>query len=254
MDEEALRCVGYLYDESYIPISDRSDEPFRLLDLPRELRDIIYEYALLFPSDRYYILSRNVVRVQTRRSFRPYDDMSQYWGHEEFTRLFRVNCQVSTESLKLFYTTLSFRFCHVTAKAGHGRGNGPRALDDLFSPKAKELVRNIWIRVEIEESTTDAEKFMTDLMTVLPNLKGAIVNIGSRWYGAYGRKKMLERSWEGLFDRLVKLLNPLRSIPNRRIIYPRFKFLLIDDTNRSTAMDANELWKFIYTPESGEDG
>lgn len=80
--EDAQRTAP---DESTQPVSDR---PFPFLKLPREIRDIIYYYALL--------LTGKGLKTEST------------W--EQMTRLYLVNHQVYLEATKTFYSSITFFF------------------------------------------------------------------------------------------------------------------------------------------------
>lgn len=76
-----------------------------LLELPREIRDSIYYYALPHPSPPRTGPAADRCQINpSERSART------YWGTERNTRLFRVNHQVSAEALEVFYSSFRFVF------------------------------------------------------------------------------------------------------------------------------------------------
>lgn len=218
MDEEALRWVGCFYHEYYMPLPDIRDESFRLLDLPRELRDLIYDYALLGPPDRHYILAPVILSLNNEYypscKKRPREDLP-YWGREQSTRLFRVNRQVSNESLEVFNTRFRFRLALARDHCVGGYGNCGRALEDVFSSKAKELIRIFWITLHINDQPIHSDKVIHDVLMALPYLKTIRVSIG--WWGGEVSRKMKKSNFEDLLSRVVKLLTPLRNIPHQRV-------------------------------------
>lgn len=103
-DEEALGLPHPAEPDIAPSVPSR---PFPFLKLPREIRDSIYYYALTRPDTGPSVTPRHICYIQHRWSAL---SSPTYWGTEKSTRLFRVNRQVSDESLELFYSSFPFYF------------------------------------------------------------------------------------------------------------------------------------------------
>ena len=136
--------------------SDLPLQSFRFLDLPRELRDQIYHLALLrhvgpeLPRTPADVISRwddprvNHACSKPGRNWFFYRKKGKiywraYWGTERATRLFRVNRQVSEESLQLFYSRFRFQveFCPRQKGLFH------KVLCDTLPSSSVALIKNI---------------------------------------------------------------------------------------------------------------
>ena len=131
MEEEALHLLP---PASPIHPSPIPSQPFPFLKLPREIRDSIYYYALLYNST-----SPNVpYHCYFEPPVNPLVGSTRYWGTEKSTRLFRVNHQVSHEALELFFSTYFFCFpIRTTVSLVNA------TIRYTLTPRARSLIRNI---------------------------------------------------------------------------------------------------------------
>ena len=111
-------------------------QPFPFLDLPREIRDSIYHYALLYEWAGPSVTPNRCYFNRHEKPFNPLMQPAAYWGTEVSTRLFRVNRQVSHEALELFYSTYFFRIPDSISLLR-------ATVRDTLTPWARSLIRNI---------------------------------------------------------------------------------------------------------------
>ncbi|KAL8853326.1 MAG: hypothetical protein Q9221_001802 [Calogaya cf. arnoldii] len=84
------------------------NEAFAFLKLPREIRDLIYYYALIRPGSGPNVEPARVCYMHHSASSRYLS--TSYWGTEKSTRLFRVSHQVYNEASSIFYSAFPFYF------------------------------------------------------------------------------------------------------------------------------------------------
>lgn len=168
-DDEALSHPPPASPHSTPPVPS---QPFPFLTLPREIRDLIYHYALLRPKTGPGITPSHIC------AFRPQPDIVAeqyiYWGTEKSTRLFLVNRQFSYEALKLFYSSYPFNFAQTVDVALVNA-----TLRDTLSPWARSLISSISLIIILRctpdpFTASDEEErrlAIEAMVALLPNVK-----------------------------------------------------------------------------------
>lgn len=133
--EESLHLLPPPYQLVPSPVPS---QPFAFLKLPREIRDSIYHYALLYDWTGPDVITNHCNFYRREEPFNPLIHSRDYWGTEESTRLFRVNRQVSHEALELFYSTFYFH-CPSTFTVALVNAT----IRDTLNLWARSLIRNI---------------------------------------------------------------------------------------------------------------
>ena len=174
------RQIGIVGTIAAWPFRRRSKQPqsFRFLDLPRELRDEIYHIALMHPAEPmsprlpadvvsqwdhprahelYFGLKPERKWLFFRKDDRAYH--KAYWGTERATRLFRVNRQVSEESLQIFYS----RFKFLVECGTQPEWLFPRLLHRILPLSTMALIKNIEFSVLFDTVPSDSPDF--DILT-----------------------------------------------------------------------------------------
>ena len=122
----------------FLPSSRRPKKPFRLSDLPRELRDQIYEYALVNERRDFWFFDRPPAWLLFPRTRKP--DVA----------LLRVSKQIRREATPIFWS-----MCHLDFVIRHGdRHAFIRFLARLRPATRRHLLRNpdVCVRVIFEKS------------------------------------------------------------------------------------------------------
>ena len=135
-----------------------SSGPFPFLKLPREIRDLIYHYALLLNETSRFVFPSQRYHNWPERSWDPWEGTvnpwlpgsTNYWGTEFSTRLFRVNHQVCYEALELLYSTSFFDFTIGTTVSLVNA-----TIRDTLTPWARSMIRNIGFHIYFFYSHTD---------------------------------------------------------------------------------------------------
>jgi hypothetical protein len=134
----------------------------RFFDLPRELRDMVYFYALRPPAAHEYIVKMPEDRKERIRDDEMPISPSNAWdsddwtGTEEMSRLLRVNRQVYEEAKEVLYTKFRFIIRPATIQLHTHR------LRKQLGARAGQYVRHIGIPIVLSPSfrwrpTTNAE-------------------------------------------------------------------------------------------------
>lgn len=111
-------------------------QPFPFLNLPREIRNSIYYYALTNPGKRPNFEPAHICYLDYKAS--TCNTSASYWGAEKSTRLFRVSHQIYSEAFEMFYSTFQFHFPKtINIALVH------KTLRDTLPLRARGLIRNI---------------------------------------------------------------------------------------------------------------
>jgi len=86
-----------------------STDPFPFLQLPREIRDLIYYYALT-RSESSLTMSPENIYCYSKSDVWPNENPAPVWGRGRPTCLFRVNRQFSAEASEILYSKIPFHF------------------------------------------------------------------------------------------------------------------------------------------------
>lgn len=162
-------------------------QPFPFLELPREIRDSIYHYALLRPRAGPSVNHTHICyfnrKVPAEAAYKSY--WTPYWGTKESTRLFLVNHQISHESLELFYSTYPFHFVQTVDVTFVNA-----TLRDTLSPWTRSLITKIGfmfgmfsapmpVTLRNEEKTRQVFEAVVKL---LPNVKRVTLSLSFSGY------------------------------------------------------------------------
>lgn len=191
---------------SYVPMT-----PFPLLQLPREIRDLIYYHALSGPEIVVFPDRSSQVATRLRSS----EDLQKFcWGTENSTRLFRVNHQVFNEASQLFYSTFHFRFSYSFSVQSVNA-----LFRDCLSVKTRNLISNICFPIVIWSTPgpftfKDEEKrrqAIAAAIKFLPNLRRVALTVSLNGDVSEGKVK-------GVVDRALKVASPLIKMPGLYIL------------------------------------
>lgn len=161
--EESLHSLPPPYQLIPSPVPS---QPFPFLKLPREIRDLIYHYALLYDWAAPGVISNRCYFNRRGRPL-PLTHPLKYWGSERSTRLFRVNHQVSHEALELFYST--YFFCYPVQNSISLVNSRVR---DPLTPWARSLIKNISFHVVIARGREELRRQELEAtVKLLPNVK-----------------------------------------------------------------------------------
>lgn len=207
---EAIRRLNDIYisrlNDIYIGITPSGQlQPFPFLQLPRELRDSIYYYALLRPG---HYVNRSPVHICSLDDHVSWKSSDYYWGTEKSTRLFRVNHQVSDEALEVFYSRFPFHFPPWVAKV-------KRALCPL-SASSRSLITSVAMRlflttgVHWKVNVKDEEDWrmaVEAMIEMLPNVRRVELTFSQSGQTAP------DDQVKDIVDRAVKMAGPLKGFP-----------------------------------------
>lgn len=186
-------------------------KPFPFLNLPREIRDIIYHYALLRPQTGPSVTPTHICYFHTKppawSASKSY--WTCYWGTEKSTRLFLVNHQISHEALELFYSTYPFHFPQTFDVASVNA-----TLRDTLSPWARNLIGSIGFMFGLQCTPNrftlldeeDERQAIEAVMKLLPNIKRVELTLTFMGFEVpdYQVKEIVARA--------LKIASPLRDV------------------------------------------
>ena len=183
---------------------------YSFLKLPLELRNLVYHYALIHPdgtrdgqaNDNCYFYPSRLSRY----------DITQYWGTEASTRLFRVNRQISTEAIHLLYTTFIFNFIPYLFN------EGVSALDARLcwlGAEKRHLIRKVaFVMMYHVDCTSDNisveifwRRWIETVMRHLPNMERV------RFYIDFTGHNFNDSDIEQVVSRIMRRASPLQGIP-----------------------------------------
>lgn len=208
-EEEAQHLIRSV---SPTPLTPVPSQPFRFLNLPREIRDLIYYYALLRPRNGPSVNPTHICYFHPKE---PAESASAsnsywtpYWGTKESTRLFLVNRQTSNEALEVFYSTYPFHFPQSVDVA-----LVDATLRETLSPWARSLITRIGFMLGLlctpgtfclrdEEQARQAIEAVMDL---LPNVKRVVLAL------TFTGHDVPESQVKEIVARALKTASPLRG-------------------------------------------
>ena len=194
--------------------------PFPFLDLPREIRDEIYYYALLCPPQQPSQRDRSLDLV-IGVGYDSYPPTGIYWGTEKATRMFRVSKQVCEESISVFYSHFRFR-AHGPNQLHSFLGTLRRTLTGHARCLIRHLVIDVYMRPHFaswwlhgrwssRHLDTDPHGFPRDLMDSLPRLNTSNGHVELiLWLGDFSDQ--VGQTKEEMVDWVAGQLMPWRAV------------------------------------------
>lgn len=199
-------------------------QPFPVLKLPREVRDLIYYYALLRPRNGPSVELAHICylhpKVPINVGYKSY--WTPYWGTKQSTRLFLVNRQISNEALELFYSTYPFHFPQSVDLALVNA-----TLRDTLSPWSRSLITRIGFTFGLFTTTgpftpsieEEARQVIEAVVELLPNVKRVVLAL---WFAGFD---VPEYQVKELVTRALNIASPLKG----------FAGLFLEEVDRETA-------------------
>ena len=205
-EEEALPLLPLA---SLILSSPIPSQPFPFLKLPREIRDLIYDYAILRSKTSHFVIPNHRDFDRPEGPVNPWLGSTNYWGTEISTRLFRVNHQVCHEALEIFYSTSFFDFTIGTTVSLVNA-----TIRDTLTPWARSLIRNIGFHIYFfcshsDHFTLDYEEERRQgfeaALKLLPNVKRVelTLEVSGLTVPEYQVKELVARA--------LRIVSPLRD-------------------------------------------
>ena len=227
-EEEAppLLALASLTLSSPIP-----SQPFPFLKLPREIRDMIYDYAILRNTTRRLVISNHQVFDRPQRPVNAYLGCANFWGTIS-TELFHVNYQIYHEALELFYSTSFFDFTIGTTVSLVNA-----TIRDTLTPWARNLIRNIGLHMYFfcshsDHFTLDYEeerrKGFEAAVKLLPNVKRVELTL------EVSGITVPEHQVKELVARAFRIVSPFRKVDR----------LILKDHGDETAQQ-NRIWRKV---------
>ncbi len=202
-DEEAFSLSCLAEPDISAPVISK---PFPFLKLPREIRDSIYNYALIRPNTGRTVSPTHICYVDHKASA-----MSSrvYWGTEKATRLFRVNRQVSHEALAIFYSSFPFYFPQWVDV-----GLVKATLRDTLSARARSLISSIGFMIILTNTSgpfthSEDEKRRQALEAVvklLPNVRRVELTL------SFVGREVPDYQVKEVVTRAIRITSPLKGI------------------------------------------
>lgn len=185
-------------------------QSFSFLKLPREIRNLIYHYALLRPRTGLAVNPTHICdfhhKVPADLAIKPF--WTPYWGTKKSTRLFLVNQQISNEALEVFYSTFPFHFPQSVVVALVNA-----TLRDTSSSWARSLIVRIGFMFGLFcipgpftlRNEEKARQTIEAVMSLLPNVKQIVLTL------TFAGHDVPEYQVKEIVARALKIASPLRG-------------------------------------------
>ncbi|KAL8728988.1 MAG: hypothetical protein Q9181_005157 [Wetmoreana brouardii] len=201
MDNQLHQADSSLWEPSHTTSSLSQSFPF--LEFPREIRDMIYYYALLRPNPRGILDPTHICVAHKTSLGSPFRRRRTVpGGGERPSRLFRVSRQVFSEAIKVFYSQFHFYFPVFndvdTVKC---------ILRDTLSGEARNLIRNVCFRLDLAPLLDPDENDIETVTQLLPNIRRAEVEF--RWFDFMA----VQHRMDEYVERALHQAGSLRGLP-----------------------------------------
>lgn len=201
-------------------------EPSRLFDLPRELRDVIWMYAL--QDHRHEEKEPHATEVNAYFQLSdPQWRWGEYWGQEPTTRLLRVSKAISAEATTVLYTQFDF---HVGPYKFAGKQDC-RRFPGCLQLASRHLIRNITtVRLMNGHGSDTRPSTFESLVVDLPALSKVTIRamcpevVRYEDYENTEDKKRLAR--EATVKAALRVFQPFRSVKQVVAIVPKASWTL----------------------------
>lgn len=207
-----LEIVGHAEAQKPSPMLDVaapiSIDPFPFFQLPREIRDLIYYFALLRSDSKLTIKPENFY-CYSESDVWPHKDPAPVWDRGRPARLFRVNRQFSAEASKVFYARFPVQFKHTIPAPPIDF-----AFPDNMSFRNRRYVKSVGFTIMVMISSSpisfsEEEKVRQDFedaLNWLPYIRR--VDLVFEMCGDYPQDLRIK----DIVDRLVQILSSLRDV------------------------------------------
>ncbi len=184
-----------------------STEPFPFLQLPREIRDLIYYFALTrlispltIPPENIYCYPSDV-RIEKNSML--------LWDKARPHHLFRVSHQICAEALEIFYSKFPMQFTHSLATPFINV-----TLWDNMSLENRSLVKSVGFTIIVTITKShwyisqemQIRKEVEDVHKWLPNIRRVDLAFGIE------SRPPRESQVKDVVDRLVQIVSPLQDV------------------------------------------
>lgn len=181
---------------------------FPLFQLPREIRDLIYCYALLRPDSPLTVKPENFY-CYSESDMWLHKDPAPVWDTGRPTRLFRVNRQFSAEASEVFYSRFPVQFKHTIPAPPIDF-----AFPDNMPFRNRRYVNSVGftIMVRISQGSypfseeEQVRQDFEDALKWLPYIRR--VDLAFEMCGDYPRDLRIKDTVDGL----VQIVSPLRDV------------------------------------------
>lgn len=237
----------------------------KFLTLPREIRDLIWYFALMAPvraalSDdsthlRQEILENEVI-VQENVSDMPEQTYrEEFWGCKPMSALLAVNRQTHDEVEQVLYSRFIFHFYYYQYQSKESR----LVVDNFFdtvSPKAQSLVQAVAVEacagtLELFRDVPESKEasIYTALKRRAPGLTTLEIRPPNEDDSLYGTEYHTDDQLERKSDQILQSALPLKDVKTIRVITQAMRC----DRGR-VACDLEELPAFKHAKKRVEEG